>query len=66
MGRGLAADRPVILNIYTDSNLPPLPPNIMLKDTKNFVTIMGNEPELGSVLLNSAMQVLAGVPPGKA
>jgi len=60
----LAADRPVILECYTDPNVPPLPPHITLKDAKNFMTMMGTEPELGSVLKNSARQVLANVLPG--
>ena len=61
----LAADRPVILNIYADPNVPPLPPHITLKDAKNFTTMTLSEPELGSVLKNSAKQVLASVLPGK-
>ena len=32
----LAADRPVILEAYTDPNVPPLPPHITLKEAKNF------------------------------
>ncbi len=61
----LHADRPVILNIYTDPNVPPLPPHITLKDAKNFMTMTFSEPELGSVLKNSAREVLANVLPGK-
>jgi pyruvate dehydrogenase (quinone) len=61
----LAADRPVILNIYTDPNVPPLPPHITLKDAKNFMTMTLSEPELGSTLRNSAKEVLANVLPGK-
>ena len=61
----LSADRPVILNIYADPNVPPLPPHITLKDAKNFMTMMVDEPELGSVLKNSAKQMLAGILPGK-
>jgi pyruvate dehydrogenase (quinone) len=60
----LAADRPVILECYTDPNVPPLPPHITLKDAKNFMTMMSSEPELGSVLKNSARQILASVLPG--
>ena len=52
----LAADRPVILECYTDPNVPPLPPHITLKDAKNFMTMTVSEPELGSVLKNSARQ----------
>jgi pyruvate dehydrogenase (quinone) len=61
----LAADRPVILEAYTDPNVPPLPPHITLKDAKNFVSMMRDEPELGSVVKNSAKELLASVLPGK-
>ncbi len=60
-----AADRPVIMNVYADPNVPPLPPHITFKDAKNFLTMMGTEPELGSVLRNSAKEILAGILPGK-
>jgi pyruvate dehydrogenase (quinone) len=33
--KALAADRPVILECYTDPNVPPLPPHITLKEAKN-------------------------------
>jgi pyruvate dehydrogenase (quinone) len=62
----LAADRPVILEMYTDPNVPPLPPHITIKDAKNFMMMMGSEPELGSVLKNSAKEMLAGILPGKS
>lgn len=61
----LAADRPVIMNIYADPNVPPLPPHITLKNARNFLTMMGTEPELGSVLKNTAKEVLASVLPKK-
>ena len=59
----LSADRPVILNIYTDPNVPPLPPHITAKDRLNFLSMMASEPELGSVLKNTAREVLASVLP---
>jgi pyruvate dehydrogenase (quinone) len=62
----LSADRPVILEAYTDPNVPPLPPHITLKDAENFIFMMRDEPELGSVLKNSVKELLAGVLPGKA
>jgi pyruvate dehydrogenase (quinone) len=62
----LAADRPVILNIYTDPNVPPLPPHITFKDAVNFAAGLFSEPELGSVIKNSAKEILASVLPGKA
>jgi pyruvate dehydrogenase (quinone) len=59
----LSSDRPVILECYTDPNVPPLPPHISLKDAKHFMTMMGSEPELASVLKNTAKQVLSGLVP---
>ncbi len=61
----LSADRPVILEAYTDPNVPPLPPHITLKDAKNFMFMMRDEPELGSVLKNSAKELLSSLLPGK-
>ncbi len=59
------ADRPVIMNVYADANVPPLPPHITFKDAKNFITMIGSEPELGSVVKNSVKQIIASVLPGK-
>jgi pyruvate dehydrogenase (quinone) len=61
----LAADRPVILECYTDPNLPPLPPHITLEDAKNFMSMTASEPELGSVLKGSVRQLLSNVLPGR-
>jgi pyruvate dehydrogenase (quinone) len=61
----LSADRPVILEAYTDPNVPPLPPHITLKDAKSFMVMMRDEPELGSVLKNSAKELLTNILPGK-
>jgi pyruvate dehydrogenase (quinone) len=61
----LASDRPVIMNMRADPNVPPLPPHITLKDAKNFITMMQDEPELASVIKNSARQLLADILPGK-
>jgi pyruvate dehydrogenase (quinone) len=61
----LNADRPVILEARTDPNVPPLPPHITLKDARNFLSMLPSEPELASVLKNSAREMLASVLPGK-
>ncbi len=61
----LNADRPVILEVRTDPNVPPLPPHITFKDAKNFLSMLPKEPELASVLKESAREMLAGVLPGK-
>jgi len=60
----LSADRPVILEAYTDPNVPPLPPHITLEEAKNFTTMIFEEPELGSVLKNTAKEMIATVLPG--
>ena len=60
----LAADRPVILDCLSDPNVPPLPPHISAKEAKNFMRMARNEPELGSVLADTARQLLARVLPG--
>jgi pyruvate dehydrogenase (quinone) len=59
--KALTADRPVILECYTDPNVPPLPPHITLKDARNFMFMTPSEPELGSVLKNSARQLFSGI-----
>lgn len=56
----------MILECYTDPSVPLLPPHITLKDAKHLMTMMASEPELGSVLKESAAQMLASVwPAGK-
>ena len=61
----LAADCPVILEFKTDPNVPPLPPHISFKDARNFLSMLPKEPELGSVLKESAREMLASVLPHK-
>jgi pyruvate dehydrogenase (quinone) len=55
----------VILEFYTDPNVPPLPPHITLKDAEHFMTMMPGEPELGSVLKNTAKELVSSVVPGR-
>lgn len=61
----LGADRPVILEFYTDPNVPPLPPHISLKDAAHFMTMLPEEPEVGSVIKNSAKELLSTILPGR-
>ncbi|CAH2600531.1 Thiamine pyrophosphate-requiring protein [Rhodovastum atsumiense] len=60
-----AADRPVLLEARTDPNVPPLPPHITLKQARAFLASMGGEPELGSVLANTAREVVSTILPGR-
>jgi pyruvate dehydrogenase (quinone) len=52
------------MNVYTDPNVPPLPPHITVKDARNFLSMMVSEPELGSVVKNSVKELVAGILPG--
>jgi len=62
----LAAGRPVVLEIKTDPEVPPLPPHITLVQARKFArTLMEGDPEEGSVIVNTAKQVMASVLPGK-
>ena len=61
----LSADRPVVLEAYTDPNVPPLPPHITREQAFAFLNSIPRDPERGSVLVNSARQVLANWLPGR-
>jgi pyruvate dehydrogenase (quinone) len=61
----LASDRPVVLEVKTDPEVPPLPPHITLKQAKNFAsTIVSPDPNEGPMLLGTAREVLSSVLPG--
>lgn len=62
----LAAGRPVVLEVKTDPEVPPLPPHVTLVQARKFMrTLMEGDPEEGSVIVNTARQVMASVLPGK-
>ncbi|MBN8897312.1 MAG: thiamine pyrophosphate-requiring protein, partial [Rhodospirillales bacterium] len=61
----LSSDRPVVLEVKTDPNVPPLPPHITLAQAKAFAsTIWQGDPEQGSMLIDTAKEVLSSVLPG--
>ncbi len=62
----LAADRPVVLEFYTDPNVPPLPPHITLKQAKAFATSLPQDPELGSVIKDTAKEVISSLLPSRS
>ena len=62
----LASDRPVVLEVKTDPEVPPLPPHITLKQAKNFASaILAPDPNESSMLVGAAKEVLSSVLPGK-
>ncbi|CAL8480590.1 thiamine pyrophosphate-requiring protein [Caballeronia sp. S22] len=61
----LAADRPVVIEVKADPNVPPLPPHITLQQAKAFATtLMKGDPSQGNVIVDTAKQVLGAVLPG--
>lgn len=62
--KAFAADRPVVVEFYTDPNVPPLPPHITLGQAQALFSSMFGEPELGSVLKNTARELMASLLPG--
>ncbi len=62
--RALAARRPVVLEVKTDPNVPPLPPHISLAQAKNFTSfLVKGDADEGSVIKDTARQVLAHLLP---
>jgi pyruvate dehydrogenase (quinone) len=62
----LTADRPVVLEVKTDPEVPPLPPHITFEEAKKLTEslIKGDSDESG-VIVGMAKQVLASLVPGK-
>ena len=62
----LAADRPVVLEVKTDPEVPPLPPHITFEQAKHLTeTLLKGDPHEGSIIKETAMQVLASLVPGE-
>ncbi|WP_424135664.1 thiamine pyrophosphate-requiring protein [Roseomonas chloroacetimidivorans] len=61
-----AADRPVVLEVRADGNVPPLPPHITIQQALAFTRSMAGEPELGSVIRNTFRQVASSILPGQS
>ncbi|HVJ35657.1 MAG TPA: thiamine pyrophosphate-requiring protein [Terriglobia bacterium] len=62
----LAADRPVILEVKTDPEVPPLPPHITFEQAKHLAAaLIKGDPHEGSVIAGAARQVLSSILPGQ-
>jgi pyruvate dehydrogenase (quinone) len=62
----LAADRPVVLEVKTDPEVPPLPPHITFEQAKHLTeSLAKGDPHEGSIIKETAKQVLASLIPGK-
>jgi len=64
--QALASEMPVVLEVKTDPEVPPLPPHITLQQAKNFsLALMKGDPNEGGVIKGAARQVLESILPGK-
>ncbi|WP_250454960.1 thiamine pyrophosphate-requiring protein [Caballeronia sp. ATUFL_M2_KS44] len=61
----LASDRPVVIEVKADPNVPPLPPHITLQQAKAFATtLFEGDPNQRNVIIDTAKQVIGAVLPG--
>ncbi|WP_322080891.1 thiamine pyrophosphate-requiring protein [Burkholderia sp. BCC1972] len=61
----LASDRPVVLEVKSDPEVPPLPPHVTLQQAKHFAeTLVKGDAREGNVIVETARQVLSAVLPG--
>jgi pyruvate dehydrogenase (quinone) len=64
--QALASDIPVVLEVKTDPEVPPLPPHITLQQAKNFsIALAKGDPNEVGVIKGTARQVLETILPGK-
>jgi pyruvate dehydrogenase (quinone) len=62
----LAANQPVVLEVKTDPEVPPLPPHITFQQAKHFANaLFKGDPHESSVIKNTARQVLSAILPGR-
>jgi pyruvate dehydrogenase (quinone) len=62
----LAARQPVVLEVKTDPEVPPLPPHVTLQQARHFArTLMHGDPQERHIIADTAKQVMASVLPGK-
>jgi pyruvate dehydrogenase (quinone) len=66
LDEAFASRRPVVLDVYTDPNVPTLPPHITLQQAKNFSTaLLKGDPEEVPVIVESIKGVVEGILPHK-
>jgi pyruvate dehydrogenase (quinone) len=56
----LNADRPVVLEAYTDPNVPPLPPHVTFKQAEGYASaILHGDPDSRGIIKSSVRQIFA-------
>ena len=62
----LASDRPVVLEVKTDPNVPPLPSHITLEQARNFgLSLIKGDPQEKGVIRETMRQVMSGLFPDR-
>jgi pyruvate dehydrogenase (quinone) len=62
----LASDRPVVLDVKTDPNVPPLPSHVSTEQAAKFAkSLIKGDPDERSVILNTAKELLGTLFPGR-
>jgi pyruvate dehydrogenase (quinone) len=62
----LASDRPVVLDVKTDPNVPPLPSHVSTEQAAKFAkSLITGDPDERSVILNTAKELLGSLFPGR-
>jgi len=63
--QALAADRPVVLDVKTDPEVPPLSPHITFEQVRNLSEALFKvDPHEGGIIKDTARQVLSSILPG--
>jgi pyruvate dehydrogenase (quinone) len=62
----LSASRPAVVDVYTDPNVPTIPPHITFEQAKNFGTaLLHMDPDEEGIIKESVKSVVEGILPHK-
>jgi pyruvate dehydrogenase (quinone) len=62
--QALRSDKPTVIDLLVDPNLPPLPPHISKKEAQAFVQAMKADPERDAAFFNTMKQMAHSIFPG--
>jgi len=63
----LTADRPVVLEVKTDPEVPPIPPHLTFEQMRNLTTaLLKGDPEESGVIKGTLRQALSAILPSRA
>ena len=61
----LSANSPAVIDVYTDPNVPTIPPHITFEQAKNYSTaLLRMDPDEGGIIKESVKSVVEGIIPG--